>query len=64
MLERLLAGEPGPRRDVVLLNVGAALLIAGRVTSLGDGIVRAAAAIDDGRAAAVLAGVREVSAAC
>ena len=34
MIERLLDGEPGPRRDIVLLNAGAALLVAGVASSL------------------------------
>jgi len=63
-LERLLGGEPGARRDVVLLNVAAALLIAEAVASLGEGVACAAAAIDRGDAAAVLSASREVTAAC
>jgi anthranilate phosphoribosyltransferase len=50
----VLAGEPGAPRDVVLFNAGAALLIAGAVPTVKDGIERAAAAIDDGTAATVL----------
>jgi anthranilate phosphoribosyltransferase len=50
----VLDGRPGPARDIVLLNAGAALLVAGRVPSVREGIVQAAAAIDDGRAAATL----------
>ena len=37
-IESLLDGETGPRRDVVLLNAAAALLVAGRAASLGDGV--------------------------
>jgi anthranilate phosphoribosyltransferase len=43
---RVLAGERGPARDVVLLNAGAALFIAGKANSVHDGIQLAAAAID------------------
>jgi anthranilate phosphoribosyltransferase len=50
----ILAGVKGARRDVVLLNAGAALEVAGAVASLGDGIIRAASAIDDGSATATL----------
>lgn len=50
----VLAGRPGPPRDIVLLNAGAALLVAGRVTTVKDGIKQAAAAIDSGRSRAVL----------
>ena len=52
--KEVLAGGRGPRRDIVLLNAAASLLIAGAVPRLADGISRAAAAIDDGRAAAIL----------
>ena len=43
---RVLEGDHGPARDVVLLNAGAALFIAGKATSVEDGIQLAAAAID------------------
>lgn len=51
----ILAGAKGPQRDVVLLNAGASLLIAARVSSVPEGIATAADAIDSGRAAQVLA---------
>ena len=54
IIRGVLAGDAGPARDVVLLNAGAALLVCGSVTSLRDGIATAAAAIDDGGAAATL----------
>lgn len=60
MIERLLDGEAGPRRDVVLLNAGAALLVSGVASSLRDGVVRAADAIDTGRARGVLEKLREI----
>lgn len=50
----ILAGESGPRRDIVLLNAAAALLIAGRTATLREGLPLAAAAIDSGRARDVL----------
>jgi anthranilate phosphoribosyltransferase len=50
----VLAGRRGPAREIVLLNAAASLLIAGVAVSVVDGIARAAAAIDNGRAAAVL----------
>jgi anthranilate phosphoribosyltransferase len=46
----VLSGDKGPRRDVVLINAGAALVAAGKADTLKDGIGMAAAAIDQGRA--------------
>ena len=51
---RILAGEKGPKRDTVLLNAGAALVIGGKAESFADGIALAAQLIDSGKAAAVL----------
>jgi anthranilate phosphoribosyltransferase len=50
ILQRILAGERGAPRDVVLLNAGAALFVAGETSSVQDGIARAAQAIDSGQA--------------
>jgi anthranilate phosphoribosyltransferase len=61
MVTRLLAGERGPRRDVVLFNTAAALLVADRVPTIAEGMALAAASIDSGRAAAALARMVEVS---
>ena len=55
----ILAGAPGPKRDVVLLNAAAALVVAGRAENLREGVRQAAAALDDGRAARLLDRVRE-----
>lgn len=41
-------------RDIVLLNAGASLLIAGAASSVRDGIARAAGAVDSGAARQVL----------
>jgi anthranilate phosphoribosyltransferase len=57
----VLDGEPGPRRDVVLLNAGAALEVAGVAADLDQAIELAAASIDDGMAAATLARWIDVS---
>lgn len=51
---RILAGERGAPRDIVLLNAGVSLLIAGSVSTVPEGVERAAAAIDSGQATAVL----------
>jgi anthranilate phosphoribosyltransferase len=56
--EAVLRGEPGIRRDVVLLNAGAALLVAGVVGQMEEGIERAALAIDAGLAAELLEALR------
>ena len=47
---RVLDGERGPARDIVLFNAGASLLIASRAATVPDGIAMAAEAIDTGRA--------------
>ena len=53
-LTTLLRGEAGPYRDVVLYNAAGALIVAGKVENLKDGVARGAAAVDEGRAAATL----------
>ncbi len=51
----ILAGTPGPARDIVLFNTGASLFIAGRTATIVEGIAMAGDAIDGGHASAVLA---------
>jgi anthranilate phosphoribosyltransferase len=46
----VLQGNPGPARDVVLLNSGAALYVSGSAGSVKDGMRLAAESIDSGRA--------------
>ncbi|MDQ2673683.1 MAG: anthranilate phosphoribosyltransferase [Chloroflexota bacterium] len=58
----VLGGEPGPARDVVLLNAGAALFVAGRADDVGEGVQLAAEAIDSGRAADVVTAAARVAA--
>lgn len=55
IVREVLSGKKSARRDVVLLNCAAALVAAGRVDHLADGIPAAARAIDSGAAAAKLA---------
>jgi len=50
----VLDGEQGPRRDLVVLNAGAAIYVGGLAAGLGDGIEKAAAAIDGGAARELL----------
>ena len=57
----VLSGAPGPARDIVLLNAGASLLIAGAAGTVTAGIAMAADAIDSGRAAGVLDRLAAVS---
>lgn len=57
---RVLAGEAGPHRDVVLLNAAAALVVAGRVDGLAQGCALAGEAIDAGEARARLDALRRV----
>ncbi|HZT90174.1 MAG TPA: anthranilate phosphoribosyltransferase [Stellaceae bacterium] len=54
LMRQLLEGERGPLRDIVLLNSAAALLVAGRVAALRDGVELAAASLDGGAARRVL----------
>ncbi len=54
LARRVLAGDPGPHRDVVCLNAGAGLVVAGMADDLAQGLQAAQAAIDAGAAAAAL----------
>ncbi len=60
-LRNMLGGAKGAYRDIVLLNAGAALVIAGRAEHLGAGIEAAAKAIDTGSAAQALARLASLS---
>jgi anthranilate phosphoribosyltransferase len=46
----VLSGEPGPRRDVTLINAGAGIYAAEAAASIAEGVALAKAAIDSGRA--------------
>ena len=61
MIRSVLAGERGPARDIVVLNAGAALFIAGAASSVRDGMARAADAIDRGAAAEALQRMAQLS---
>ena len=50
----MLDGDDGPRRDLVLLNAGAAIYVGGLAASLAEGVEKAAAAIDSGAARELL----------
>jgi anthranilate phosphoribosyltransferase len=61
IVERVLDGERGAPRDIVLLNAGAALFIAGAASSVDEGILHASRAIDRGDARQTLRQLVEVS---
>ncbi len=54
-------GAAGPVRDIVVLNAGASLFVAGAVADVPSGMARAASAIDEGRASDVLRRLAETS---
>ncbi|MFP4611263.1 MAG: anthranilate phosphoribosyltransferase, partial [Thiohalophilus sp.] len=61
VIKNLLNNQPGPARDIVLLNAGAAIYAAELVPTLEDGVRRAAEVIADGSAAAKLDALVELS---
>lgn len=60
-MRTLLGGAKGPLRDIVLLNAGAALLVAGKAADLPHGMQLAAQSIDGGHAANVLERLVEIT---
>jgi anthranilate phosphoribosyltransferase len=60
-IRAVLTGEPGPFRDIVLLNAGAALIVAGRAHDLAGAVKLAASSIDGGGAMHSLAKLVEIS---
>jgi anthranilate phosphoribosyltransferase len=58
----VLGGEPGPARDVTLLNAGAALFVGGRASDVREGIAMAAESIDGGSAADVVTAAAGIAA--
>lgn len=60
-IHALLDGTKGPFRDVVLLNAGATLLIAGRAANLREGVALAARSIDTGAAKEALVKLVEIT---
>ena len=61
IIEGILDGERGPARDVVLLNAGAALFIAGAASTVEQGILQASRAIDRGDVKKTLAQMVSIS---
>lgn len=60
-LNALLDGHQGAYRDIVLLNAAATLIVADKAKDLKEGLAQGAAAIDDGKARAVLQNLIDVS---
>ncbi len=60
-IRAVLQGNEGPLRDVVLLNAGAALLVAGKAGTLREGVALAADSIDKGNAYKVLEALAQLS---
>jgi anthranilate phosphoribosyltransferase len=54
LVEAVLANQPGPAKDIVLLNAGAAIYVAGKATDLWGGVAKAREAIESGAARAKL----------
>ena len=57
----ILKGKKGPKRDIVVLNAGAAIVASGRAESLDIGIALASESIDSGEALARLEALKSVS---
>jgi len=51
IINAVLANQPSPARDIVCLNAGAAIYVAGLTASLAEGVKRAAEVIAEGKAA-------------
>lgn len=60
----VLDGEKGPKRDIVLLNAAAALMVAGRCGTLAEGIEAAAKSIDSGAAMSALEQFKSFTQGC
>lgn len=61
IVREIFSGKRGPRRDIVLLNAGAALYVAERAETIQEGVRLASRCIDDGRAAKKLDEIIEFS---
>jgi len=61
IIRLVLGGEPGPRRDIVLMNAAAALVAGGKARDLKEGVGMASQSIDSGAAASKLATLVERS---
>ncbi|MBI4004187.1 MAG: anthranilate phosphoribosyltransferase [Candidatus Omnitrophica bacterium] len=57
----VLAGQPSPMRDIIVVNAGCAIYAADRAATIAEGMQQAREAIDRGRAKAVFTAVQELS---
>lgn len=61
IIREVFAGKRGAARDIILLNAGAILYLADRVSSIEAGVIRAAELIDDGRVMRKLEHIRQIA---
>ncbi|HYB44231.1 MAG TPA: anthranilate phosphoribosyltransferase [Candidatus Methylomirabilis sp.] len=61
IIRQVLGGEPGPRRDIVLMNAAAALVVGAKARDFKEGVALASRSIDSGAAAGKLAALIELS---
>jgi anthranilate phosphoribosyltransferase len=61
VIRKILAGEPGPARDIVVLNAAAGIVAAGKASDPPSAAAQAAQAIDSGAASSLLARLIERS---
>ena len=61
IIRRILSGEPGPKRDMVVVNAGAALVAGGRAKEFKEGVQQAQQSIDSGSAMGKLRALAELS---
>lgn len=61
LMHSVFANEPGPARDIVAFNAGAAICVAGRADSIGEGVEQALARLADGEAERRLQGLIKLS---
>src|SRR5207249_2676240 len=61
IIRQVLGGETGPRRDIVLMNAAAALVVGGKARDLKEGVGLAADSVDSGKAAGKLSALVDFS---
>jgi anthranilate phosphoribosyltransferase len=61
MIEQILDGAAGPRRDAVVVNAAFTAMAAGKVETVEEGVALSGEAIDSGRARDKLVALRRIS---